>query len=110
VGFGYRDTGLSLAPRLSNAHIWRAGASFKPFEDCEPLRNLELGTDWFLYAKNRAEGAISDSTADRQSGYVGWEMDYSSTGGLPRTSPGRRDSERFSREIVQRSDHADVFS
>lgn len=76
VGFGYRDTGLSLAPRLSNVHIWRAGASFKPFEDCEPLRNLELGTDWFLYAKNRAEGAISDSTADRQSGYVGWEMDY----------------------------------
>lgn len=76
VGFGYRDTGLCLAPRLSNLHIWRAGAAFLPFENHEWLRQLEVGTDWFLYAKNQSSGAISDSTANVQSGYVGWEMDY----------------------------------
>ncbi len=75
-GFGYRDTGLSFAPRLSNIHVWRAGAAFKPFEDIEWLRQIETGTDWFLYAKNRSDGAVSDPTADRQSGYLGWEMDY----------------------------------
>lgn len=76
VGFGYRYTGLALAPRLSNLHIWRAGASFLPFEKIEALRELEVGTDWFLYSKNHSAGAISDYTADERSGYVGWEMDY----------------------------------
>ncbi len=76
VGFGYRDTGLSFGPRLSNLHVWRAGAAFVPFEKCEPLKDLELGTDWFLYWKNRRNGAVSDFTANRQSGYLGWEMDY----------------------------------
>lgn len=75
-GFGYRDTGLSAAPRLSNVNIWRLGGAFKPLEECEHLKTLEVGTDWFLYAKNRASGAISDPTADRQSSYLGWEMDY----------------------------------
>ncbi|UCD28095.1 MAG: alginate export family protein [Planctomycetota bacterium] len=76
VGFGYRDTGLSFAPILSNIHIWRTGAAFIPFEDIEALKELEVGTDWFLYWKNRTNAAVSDPTADRQSGYLGWEMDY----------------------------------
>jgi len=76
VGFGYRDTGLAFAPRLSNLHIWRAGAAFRPFEQLEILKALELGTDWFLYAKNRSRAAVSDYTADERSGYAGWEMDY----------------------------------
>lgn len=75
-GFGYRDTGLALAPRLSNVHVWRAGAAFRPLEEIRGLENLELGTDWFLYWKHHRHGAISDFTADRGSGYVGWEMDY----------------------------------
>jgi len=74
--FGFRDTGLALAPDLSNLHIWRAGASFFPFEKSEEwLRRLELGTDWFLYHKHRTQAAISDPLADRRSGFVGWEMD-----------------------------------
>ena len=76
VGFGYRDTGLSFGPRLSNVHIWRAGAACKPFEKIEALRYFETGTDWFLYAKNHSDGAVSDGTADQHSGYLGWEMDY----------------------------------
>ena len=76
AGFGFRDTGLSFGPLLSNVHIWRLGAGFTPFEKIEPLAKLELGTDWFLYHKNRRTGAVSDTTADERSGYLGWEMDY----------------------------------
>jgi hypothetical protein len=76
IAFGFRDTGLSLAPRLSNIHIWRLGASFFPFNSIECLKELEVGTDWFLYWKNRSKAAISDELADLPNGYVGWEMDY----------------------------------
>jgi hypothetical protein len=76
VGFGFRDTGISFSPRLSNIHVWRAGGSFRPFPDVEATKELELGTDWYLYAKHRSNAAVSDGLADRQSGYLGWEMDY----------------------------------
>jgi len=76
VGFGYRNTGLSFAPRYSNLHLWRAGASCFPWPEHPRLRNLELGADWLLYQKHHASGAVSDPTADIQSGYLGWEMDY----------------------------------
>ena len=76
VSLGYHDTGLALAPRYSNLHTWRAGASFYPWPDDERFRRLEVGTDWYLFYKHHAGGAISDATADVASGYVGWEMDY----------------------------------
>lgn len=76
IGFGFRDTGLSFAPRLSNIHIWRLGGIFRPFPDVEAVKELELGSDWFLYAKHRSNAAVSDALADRQSSYLGWEMDY----------------------------------
>jgi hypothetical protein len=76
VGFGYRDTGLALAPRLSNIHIVRTGASVLPFTNKGALRNFRVGTQWFLYAKNKATGAISDFTADEDATFLGWEMDY----------------------------------
>lgn len=75
-GFGYRDTGLSFAPTLSNVHVWRAGTSFFPFEDHDYFKRLELGTNWFLYYKHHADAAVSDPLAGVQSGYLGWEMDY----------------------------------
>jgi len=74
--FGYRDTGLAAAPVLSNMHIWRVGSSLLPFEQYQYFKNLEVGTDWFIYAKNQRNAAISDVTADRHGGFVGWEMDY----------------------------------
>lgn len=76
IGFGWRDTGLSFAPRLTNVHIWRAGASLFPFPQDKYLKRLELGTNWFLYWKNRRSAGVSDFTATEQSGYLGWEMDY----------------------------------
>ena len=76
VAFGARDAGISLAPALSNLHIWRVGGALAPLERWEFFRDLEIGTNWFLYYKNQAGGAISDTTATQSSGYVGWEMDY----------------------------------
>ena len=76
VAFGYRDTGLSFAPLLSNIHIWRGGAAFLPFHKVKWLRKLELGTDWFLYHKHHRSAAVTDALADRGSGFLGWEMDY----------------------------------
>ena len=76
MGFGWRDTGLSLAPTLSNVHVWRGGASFFPFEGHRYLDRLEVGSDTYLFWKNRRAGAISDPTATIQSGYLGWEMDF----------------------------------
>ena len=75
-GFGYRNTGLALAPRYSNLHQGRCGASFFPWPRHTHLRDLQLGTDWFLYHKHHRAAAISDPVADVPSGYVGWEMDY----------------------------------
>ena len=76
IGFGYSDTGLSFAPRYGNLHMWRAGASYYPWPDNSRLKRFELGTDWYLYYKHHRAAAVSDPTADRQSGYLGCEMDY----------------------------------
>ena len=76
IAFGFRDTGLALGPTPSNLHIWKFGGSMKPAPQVEALRDMELGTSWFLYHKHQANGAISDFTADRSNGFVGWEMDY----------------------------------
>lgn len=76
IGLGYVDTGLTLAPTYSNLHMWRAGGSFFPWPEHPRMRNLEVGSDWYLFYKHHRDGAISDPTAYVQSGYVGWEMDY----------------------------------
>jgi hypothetical protein len=76
VGFGYRDTGIAAALLPSNLHVWRAGASLAPLEKYWLFKDFEIGTNWFLYHKNKSSGAVSDFTADRGAGYVGWEMDY----------------------------------
>lgn len=76
VGFGYRDTGLAASPALSNIHVWKFGGSFRPLVAHEWFSDMEVGSNWFIYHKNRAAGAISDPAADNRAGYVGWEMDY----------------------------------
>lgn len=76
VGFGFRDTGISFAPRLSNIHIWRLGGTFRPFPEVDVVKDLELGSDFYLYWKNKSVAAVSDVLADQRSGYLGWEMDY----------------------------------
>jgi hypothetical protein len=75
IAFGYRDTGLSFAPRAANLHMARVGASFYPYPNRRELDRLQVGTDWYLFYKHHRDGAVSDPTADVRSGYLGWEMD-----------------------------------
>ena len=76
LGFGYRNTGLSFAPRVSNLHMGRVGASCFPWPGKGRFAALEVGTEWFLYHKHHRSAAVSDPTAGRPSGFLGWEMDY----------------------------------
>lgn len=76
VAFGFRDTGLSYAPRLSNIQIWKFSGSFLPVPDVRLLKNMELGLNVFIYAKNRTNAAVSDPLATENSAYLGWETDY----------------------------------
>lgn len=73
--WGYRDTGLSFAPRYSNVHLWRAGAAWYPWPRDPRLDGVEVGLDALLYHKHHRSGAVSDPTAARTSGYLGSEVD-----------------------------------
>lgn len=73
--FGFRDTGIALAPRISNIQMFILGARFFPLESVRLFRKLELGTKVFFYQKARAGGPISDTLAADSSSWVGWEWD-----------------------------------
>jgi hypothetical protein len=73
--FGFRDTGLSFAPRVSNLHVWQAGASLFPLEEIKLFRKMEVGSKVFFYAKDIGRGAISDVLGTNESRWVGWEWD-----------------------------------
>ncbi len=73
--FGFRDTGLTFAPRVSNLHIFQFGVSGFPLEDFRLLRKMEIGSKVYFYAKDRSDGAISDIMGTQGSTWVGWEWD-----------------------------------
>ncbi len=72
---GFRDTGLSFAPRISNLHMYAVGASFFPLEKHKLFRKMEVGTRAFFYHKATGGGPISDTTATKTSQWLGWEWD-----------------------------------
>lgn len=74
-GFGFRDTGLAFAPRMSNLHMLSAGSSFFPFEQHALFRKMEVGAKAYLFAKDAPHGGISDSSADTNSRFLGSEAD-----------------------------------
>jgi len=74
--FGFRDTGIAFAPKLSNLNVYVVGAKFYPLEKFGRLfKKLEVGTKVFFYQKDKGDGAISDSTATENSTWLGWEWD-----------------------------------
>jgi len=75
LGFGYADTGLALLPRVANLHVYRIGFAFKPIEHEEYCRDLEVGASYFIFRKDRSNGAISDPTADLSHSKIGEELD-----------------------------------
>jgi len=73
--FGFRDTGLAFAPRVSNLHVHTLGASFFPLEQHKLFERMEVGTKVFFYHKSTAPGPISDSTGPSNARWIGWEWD-----------------------------------
>ncbi|MHC4295193.1 MAG: alginate export family protein, partial [Planctomycetota bacterium] len=73
--FGFRDTGIALAPVISNIHIYTIGASFYPFENHRLFERLEVGSKAFFYHKDKSGGPISDMTANTSEQWIGWEWD-----------------------------------
>ena len=72
--FGFRDTGIALAPAVSNLNAYITGASFFPLEANKFFRKMEVGAKLYWYQKD-ATGAISDPTAEDRGRYIGWEGD-----------------------------------
>jgi hypothetical protein len=70
---GYINTGLALAPSMTNLLMARVGASTGiPINPRRP-DDFRIGTDFFVFGKTTANAPISaPSTANR---YVGWECD-----------------------------------
>jgi len=73
--WGYRNTGLVLAPEISNIHIIRVGAATFPLYQVAQCDKLRVGTDVFCYHKQHSDGAMSDGLSYLQEGYVGSEWD-----------------------------------
>ena len=78
LNFGFIDTGLSLAPRITNLQMFKFGFSFTPSEHVGN-RNLNVGVDFFIFRKDKKEAAISDSRADRPQRSLGKEFDVNIT-------------------------------
>lgn len=75
-GFGYLNTGYAFAPIFTNLQFVRLGGRFKPLPDCETLKKLEIGTDWFLFNREKAGGPVSDPLATNvNESYLGTEVD-----------------------------------
>ncbi len=76
VGWGFRDTGLTMAPKLSNLGMIRMGASTFPMNHLKRFQNLKVGTNLYLFHKQQSEGAVSDNLSSyRSDSYLGSEMD-----------------------------------
>ncbi len=76
LNFGYIDTGLSLAPRLSNLQMFKFGLSMTPSEFIKK-RNVSLNANFFLFRKDKKEAEISDNRAVNPRRNIGKEIDIS---------------------------------
>jgi len=74
-GWGYRNTGLVLAPRMSNLGMVRLGASTFPANHIKMFRELRVGTNFYIYHKQQSAGAISDSLSTHNRSSLGSEFD-----------------------------------
>jgi len=72
--FGFANTGLAMAPDLSNLVSVRFGASLFPAPDREILRRLRVGVDAFALLTFDADAPTSVFT-DLSNSHVGWEFD-----------------------------------
>jgi hypothetical protein len=74
-GFGFNQTGYSLAPRLSNIHIYRLGAACNPLSAYKAFKEFEVGTSFYEYYKDEVDGPTS-TAADNLEKHLGKELDF----------------------------------
>ena len=74
--WGYRNTGLSFAPRISNLGMVRLHASTFPVNEHRQFKNLKVGTDLFFYHKQQSSGAASDTLSLKDHSYLGSAVDF----------------------------------
>ena len=74
-GFGYVNSGLAMASQFSNLQFVRLGGRLTPYEKKRGLGRLDVGADYYCQFKAAAEGAVSDTRANRDSAFLGQEVD-----------------------------------
>ena len=75
LGFGYLNTGLSFAPGFTNLQFVRLGGRIKPLPKVKCLENLEVGTDFFMFWKQKHGAPIDDFRATTAAHDLGHEVD-----------------------------------
>jgi len=77
AGWGFRNTGVTFAPLISNLGMVRLGGStfpMAPQKGC--LKDLQVGTNMYAYHKQQSGGAASDNFTLNDNSYLGSEFDF----------------------------------
>ncbi len=74
--FGFVNTGFTFSPRFSNLQFVKLEGHFTPFEDTKRFNDLEIGLAGYHYWRDRTDGAISVSDADKNKTDLGSEVDF----------------------------------
>lgn len=78
--FGLLNTGLAFAPDVSNLVVYRTGVATFPFAGVAALSRLQVGFDFFVFHKFRAEAPIDENTGNESflgiepDVYLNWQM------------------------------------
>jgi len=73
-GFGLINTGLAFAPSVSNLFMIRGGASTKPLPDSELFKEMQIGTNLFVFMKTDSDAPVNELTTNDR--YLGFESDF----------------------------------
>jgi hypothetical protein len=73
-GLGFRYLGYAFAPPVSNLMALRLSASTYPLPSARRFRELQVGTDIFIYGKLTRNAPVLEPTGNRT--YLGFEPDF----------------------------------
>lgn len=76
--FGFANTGYSLAPRLTNLHMFRLNGEARLIEKGDfyrYTRELKVGVSLYSFYKHHQNALITDFTSSENSSYLGTEID-----------------------------------
>ena len=70
---GLPDVGVAFAPVVSNLLMFRAGVSTFPFPECKPLSKMQLGSEFYAFAKFDRNAPTDEATTNSR--WLGIEPD-----------------------------------